>query len=143
MLFNAFSQKATPVLLSALLLTSTSAAFAERVDTVITAPGMKVEKHQGWFGSGKTTYSDGLGNRYSKRKGWFGLGGEREESKVFGTQLSRQGDNVNVTAPNGTKLVEYHKSWFGLGPTRREIHADRIWDVFKNIGSVTPTQQTP
>lgn len=119
---------------------SRSVSFAD--DTVLTMPGMKMQSHRGWFGSHHTTYTDSLGNEVTDHQGWFGRA--RSSGKLFGTRLSQDGDQVEVTAPNGTKLVEHHSGWFGFGPRTTEIHGDRIWDAFKSIGSPSkPSTNNP
>lgn len=128
--------KAAPALATVILLLGSS-AYAERVNTVITAPGMKLEKKQGWFGSGKTSYSDAMGNHYSHSRGWFGLGGDREDSRVLGTSVRQTWNGTTVKGPDGSTLVESRRSLFGLGPKTQEIHGDKIWDAIKNLGNVS------
>jgi len=131
------SFKASPALLTAAIILLGSSAYAERYNTVITAPGMKLEKKQGWFGSGKTSYSDAMGNHYNHSRGWFGLGGDREDSRILGTQVQQSWGGTSVKSADGSTLVETKKTLFGLGPTRREIHGDKIWDAIKNLGNVS------
>lgn len=104
-------------------------AFAERSDVTITAPGMKIHKKKGWFGSNKTEYTDALGNRYKTDKGWFGR--KRTDSQIFGSRVQGSGDNIAVSGPNGNVLVKQNKSW--LGGKKTEIDGDSIFQNVKDF----------
>lgn len=114
------------VLGAAVLFTGGLAAYADT--TVIDGPGFTYEKKRGWFGREEKVYKDALGNRYVEKKGLFGR--KKTESSLFGSTVSKQGDNMTVTGPDGQPMVTTKKSWLRGKQTR--VDGNSIWQNIKN-----------
>ncbi len=99
-----------------LVFSQAGAVYAD--STVIDGPGFKVEKKKGWFGRKSTVYQDALGNRVEKKTGFFGR--KSTQSKLFGSEAVRKGNNMTVTGPNGEAVVTQKKTLFG----GKQTHVD-------------------
>lgn len=94
-------------------------ALADSV--VIDAPGMKMEKRSGWFGTKSTSYQDALGNKVERNRGLFGR--ETTHTKVFGTEAITSPRETTVVDANGNPLISTRKTWFNGKQTRIDGNA--------------------
>jgi hypothetical protein len=96
---------------------------------ILTGPGVKVEKRNGWFGRNSVSYQDALGNKVERSRGLFG--GETNRTSVFGSQTVISPRETSVIAPNGTPLVRSRKTWFHGKET--QVDGSAILNSFKGI----------
>jgi len=131
------------VLVSGFLVSNFAAvSFANSLE--VDGPGFKFQNKAGWFGRHSTNYSDALGNGVSRSTNI--LGRTTTRTQVFGTQAYKRGQNVAVTAADGSPLVSTRKSWFGLGGRNTRIDGNNIIHSMKglfNSGSPNPLPPNP
>src|SRR5690606_23779102 len=97
--------------------------------TVIDGPGFKVEKHRGWFGRQRTTYQDAMGNKIEKKTGLFGR--TSTNTKIFGSETVKNGNNITVNGPDGQPLITKKKTLFHGNETR--VDGNGIFNSFKDL----------
>ncbi len=96
---------------------------------ILTGPGMKVEKRNGWFGRNSVSYHDALGNKVERSQGLFGR--QTNRTSVFGAQAVVSPRETSVIAPNGTPLIRSRKTWFHGKET--QVDGSAILNSFKSI----------
>ncbi len=96
---------------------------------ILTGPGVKVEKRNGWFGRDFVSYSDALGNKVERSRGLFGRQSNR--TRVFGAETVVSPRETSVTAPDGTSLIRSRNTWFHGKET--QVDGGAILNTFKNI----------
>jgi hypothetical protein len=102
---------------------------AHASSTVIDGPGFKVENKKGWFGRKTVGYEDALGNKVEKHTGFFGR--TSTQTRVFGSEAIKNGNNITVNGPDGKPLVSQKNTLFH----GKETHVDgnSILQSFKNL----------
>lgn len=119
------------LLLSLLLSILATGVSAHASSLTVDGPGFKVEKKQGWFGRKTTSYQDALGNHVEKSRGF--LGRTSTNTKLFGSQAIKNGNNVEVLDANGKPLITTRRTLFH----GKETHVDgngifqSVKDLFK------------
>ena len=104
-------------------------APSQASSTVIDGPGFKVEKHRGWFGRQSTVYQDAAGNSIEKKTGLFGKTSTR--TKIFGSETTKNGNNITVNGPNGQPLISKKKTL--LHGEETHVDGNGIINSFKNL----------
>ena len=122
-------------LLAVLLISSVSSVYANSLE--VDGPGFKMQNRTGWFGTRSTTYTDALGNKVNRSKGLFRT---TTRTSVFGTQTYKHGQNVSVTAPNGTPLISTKRTWFGGRNTK--VDGNNILHSFSGLFGNSSTSGT-
>ena len=110
-------------------------SFANSLE--VDGPGFNLKNKTGWFGNHSASYSDALGNGVSQSTNIFGR--TTTKTQVFGTQAYKRGQNISVSAANGSPLLSTHRSWFGLGGRNTRIDGNNIIHSMKGLFN-SPTQ---
>lgn len=129
------------ILVSGLLISNfVAVSFANSLE--VNGPGFNLKNRSGWFGRHSSSYSDALGNGVSRSTNI--LGRTTTRTQVFGTQAYKHGQNVSVTAADGSPLVSTRRSWFGLGGRNTRIDGNNIINSVKGLfNSANPKQLPP
>lgn len=141
LLKNLFRPAVSSALAGGLLWAVTVPAFAG--STVIDGPGVRVAKHNGWFGQERESYQDAMGNAFDYKQGIFGRQSTR--TRIFGSEATvRNNNNVTVRDATGRDLITTHRGLFGIGGRNTHIDGNGIYQSLKGVfNSSAPTAVTP
>lgn len=128
-------------LVTALLLLCLASATAFANSLEVDGPGFQVQNKSGWFGRHSTNYADALGNGVSRSTGFFGRTTTR--TRVFGTQAYQRGQNVSVTAADGSPMIYSHRGLFGIGGRNTRVDGNNIIHSFKGLFNSNAPVQPP